>query len=394
MLNWWEYANGLSILESMPWNVSLPIADICNARCSFCTSWFEGKELVRLEQIDAFEPVIRMAHQFGLAGHGEPLIHPKIKEILKRLAVYLDPRATSYLITNGIHLKENINELLAARVKEFNISLNAADPVVHEDVMGLGPDGFDKVVSGIKALIASSKESGSDCKVNISLVITAQNVHQLSDFIRLGAELGVNCVMLKTLAGQSGLPLGLNYHTLPPYLDKDFDHHVNGAIETIERFKSIVDIKADPTSWGTPIFPPDLERTIRHSPPPAIARPNVSANKEVRNFYRDQDKFKSVTKGKVNLTRTSSDEEDTSNPYNRTPPFDCRAPYQFLYINDFSNSMVPCCYMSHVPLHDDVIFDGSYDFNEAWNSQAMIELRRRLNKGPLYPMCKRCPRVY
>lgn len=391
-LNWWEYSRGETTLETVPWNVTLPIADICNARCSFCTSWLEGKELISLEQIDAFEPIIRMAHQLGLAGHGEPLVHPKLKELLQRLVRFLDPRATAYLITNGIYLEENITDLLDARVRVFNISLNAASAEVHDQVMGLGPKGFDRVIAGIRALL-QVLQGELDYQIYITLVVTAQNVHQLADFIRLGIDLGVTGVMLRSLAGQTGFSLGLNYHTLPPYLHPQFETHVNHALDAIEQYKGIIDIKADTSAWRVPIFPQGLEQSLLTDPPPQITRSEVLNSKAVRNFYRNQTKFGAITKGLMDSQPIELADDD-ADPFNRQARFNCRAPYQFLYINDFSFNMVPCCYMSNVPAHQNVIYNGSYNFMEAWNSPAMVQLRSRLKNGPLYSMCKRCPAVY
>ena len=50
MMNYWEFAVGQTILTTYPWDVCIPICDACNARCTFCTSWLEGKEQISLEQ--------------------------------------------------------------------------------------------------------------------------------------------------------------------------------------------------------------------------------------------------------------------------------------------------------------------------------------------------------
>src|SRR6185295_4306013 len=100
VLNVWEWRHGKTTLQSLPWNVSLPISDVCNARCVFCTSWFDGRQQLTLEQLDAFAPVLRTAVYVGLIGHGEPLSHPRLGDIADRLSGYLDRRAASYTITN------------------------------------------------------------------------------------------------------------------------------------------------------------------------------------------------------------------------------------------------------------------------------------------------------
>ena len=76
---------------------------------------------------------------------------------------------------------------------------------------------------------------------------------------------------------------------------------------------------------------------------------------------------------------------------NRRPRVLCKAVYYNLYINELFFKLNPCCYLYQIPGYEDIRFDGSYDFFEAWNSPAMVELRRRLNEGPLFGACKRCP---
>ena len=59
--NIWEFAKGKSMLTTYPWNVSIPVADLCNARCTFCTSWLDGRKVLDLDSIEIFEPVLRHA---------------------------------------------------------------------------------------------------------------------------------------------------------------------------------------------------------------------------------------------------------------------------------------------------------------------------------------------
>jgi hypothetical protein len=82
--------------------------------------------------------------------------------------------------------------------------------------------------------------------------------------------------------------------------------------------------------------------------------------------------------------------EDGENPFNRTPRFACKAVYYNLYLNEMFFRIVPCCYMTTVPGFEEIRFDGSVPFMEAWNAPAMVELRQRLVKGPLFGACKKC----
>src|SRR3954470_14475125 len=144
--NLWEWGNGRGRLTSLPWNISLPISDLCNARCTFCTSWLDGRQQLTLEQLQKFEPVLRTAIYVGLIGHGEPLSHPRLAEIADQLHDYLDPRAASYTITNGVYLAKWLERRDHLRLNTISCSLNAAPPQTHHQVMGLEPTHFPRIV--------------------------------------------------------------------------------------------------------------------------------------------------------------------------------------------------------------------------------------------------------
>jgi len=394
MLNGWEYARGLARLESKPWNISLPIADVCNARCVFCTSWLEGKDFLPLEKIEAFKEVLKTTRLFGLAGHGEPCTHPHFKEMLLVFKRFLDPRCHGYIITNGVKLEPFIKDLFDARIKTFNISLNASDSLTHEKVMGLGMEAFEKVVNNILLIrdYALQNNINYPYLVSISMVVTRDNIHQIEDFIQLGLRLKVSSVYFKTLAGQTSANLpGLNYHLLPPYLHPDFQRLLIQAKHAINLNREKLKIVADINSWAIPIFPLEVEEHLRNNPPIFISREQAIKDKELRKVYRNESKYHFKSRGAF-VEKILDD--DGENPFGRHPRYPCASVYSNLYINDFSYRMVPCCYMGQVPGHQPIIWDGSYDFMFAWNSEAMVNLRSRLLSGPLFRMCSRCPTKY
>ena len=38
VVNLWEYEHGIEELTSYPWNITIPMTEVCNARCTFCSS--------------------------------------------------------------------------------------------------------------------------------------------------------------------------------------------------------------------------------------------------------------------------------------------------------------------------------------------------------------------
>jgi len=391
LVNVWEYVHGVDELTSYPWNISLPVADVCNARCTFCTSWLEGREILDLQQLDRFTSVLQNAMYVGLVGHGEPMAHPQFDTLCTKLASVLDPRAQCYTITNGVFLEKWRNHLEAINLRSYSISLNAATPETHHAVMGLGLDAFPKIVRSLEHLVDLRDYKGLGLQIYITLVVTRQNIHEIPDLIELGNRLNVTAVWLRTLLPQAGLLAGLNYHVLPPYLHPEFQRLRQEAQEAIAA--SRVDIQADPDVWGNKLFSPQTEQLIEIHPPSMISREEALRSSAVRataaRLYSQP-----VTKGQPlapDRQAVTDSLEDGLNPMNRVPRFACKAVYYNLYINEFFFRLNPCCYMYQIPGFEDIRFDGSYDFFEAWNSPAMVELRRRLTDGPLFGACKRCP---
>lgn len=382
--NAWEFVQGRTVLTTYPPDICFPIADVCNARCTFCSSWLEGTRVASLDELDSFEEVFRYARWVGLAGHGEPLAHPRIREILSRLSAWLDARSTAYVITNGVYLSELLDQLIESRVRRFNISLNSASPAMHREVMGLPEGSFDEILDAVRAVVA--RRATHDTNVGMSMVITRQNLPELPAFVALANRIGVDRIQLKTLAPVGGLSEGLNYHLLPPYDHPDYTTLKANALAAIA--DSGVPVQVDTDSWDVPIFPPDLQKRLQSQPVRVVSREEALRSRELREKWRSLPKYQARTAGRV---LTEVDDFDGRNPLEREPPMSCRAPYKYLYINDFSFNMTPCCYLPTVPGAEPIIYAGSGSFMEAWNSEAMVTLRRRLHDGPLFNMCTKCP---
>ena len=392
VLNLWEWGQGRTTLQSLPWNVSLPISDVCNARCTFCTSWFEGRHQLTIEQLESFEPVLRTAVYVGLVGHGEPLSHPRLGDIADRLADYLDRRAASYTITNGVFLPKWFDRLDQLRLKSLSCSLNAATDETHQAVMGLGAGEFPRIVDNLRAL-AAGQVTKKPISVSITLVVTQQNIHEIPAFIELGNEIKAATIYVRTLLPQPGPVSGLNYHVLPPYLHPDFERLRANAAAAMKA--SAVPVIGDPDTWSSPLFPGDVARRFEAAPPVFISRSDVIRDREARahsaEYYVSAGR---VLRGEPNTDPILADNlHDGSNPLGREAPFRCRAVYNNLYVNELFFRVSPCCYLVNTPGYDEVRLKDT-DVVSAWNAPSFQELRHRLADGPLFGACQRCPEAW
>lgn len=390
VLNIWEWVHGRTTLQSLPWNVSLPISDVCNARCSFCTSWLDGKGQLTLEQLDMFEPVLRTAVYVGLIGHGEPLSHPRLGEIADRLEDYLDPRASLYTITNGVYLAQWLDRLDQLHLSSISCSLNAATSETHHEVMGLPLGEFPRIIDGLRA-VASGRATKTPIAVSVTLVVTKQNLHEIPEFIELGNDIKATSIYVRTLLPQSSLVPGLNYHLLPPYLHPDFEALRANAVAAIKA--SSVPVHGEPATWSNPVFPEGLARRIEVGAPVLITRADAMRDKEAR-ANRDTYYLAANRKlcGEPSADPVLADNlDDGSNPLDRRAPFRCRAVYNNLYVNELFLRMSPCCYLTNTPGYEEVRIMDVGSIPDAWNAASFRDLRQHLANGPLYGACQRCP---
>jgi hypothetical protein len=56
--------------------------------------------------------------------------------------------------------------------------------------------------------------------------------------------------------------------------------------------------------------------------------------------------------------------------------------------------VAPCRYLTKTPEHDKIRLSDFPDVTEAWNATSMQALRQRLDRGPLYGACERCPQAW
>ncbi|MBF0354364.1 MAG: radical SAM protein [Alphaproteobacteria bacterium] len=382
--NNWEFATRQTVLKSYPWDVALPIAHSCNAKCLFCDSWMHSKGLLEPAHLERLAPVIRYARYLGLQGHGEPLINPHLEELLAMIGRMRHPKCIVYIITNGRLLPRYRQILLDAGVVGFHVSLNAATPEVHDRMMSMGSGAFDIIVSEIKKLVAWRDAHDRRVAINLSMVVTAENIEDAPAFVRLGSELRANRLYFKTLnptratAGEGPLA----YAKLPPYLHPSFQRLVEETRLAVASSKVQVEVSFD--DWNHPVFLPEFEERLRKG-----ERFNALSRAEAMARYgTDKEPVPHLSFG----LRTGSALTDGPNPENRQPPFPCYFPYQTLNIFGCDFTMSPCCFMgSSVPGHEEVAWDGSQDFFTFWNAPAFVELRRSLALGPLFDPCKVCP---
>ncbi len=202
-LNERETARRVEWVRSWPSKIEIEITNRCNLRCKHCIRSKPGFS-VELGDIslENFERILRQFPRtltLTLTGFGEMLMHPQFLEIV-RIARRILPHANILGYTNGLLIGETVSaeDIVRCGLGQLHFSLDAATPETYLAVRR-NPN-FERVLENITAVIEARERLGSTRPlVGINFTIMNDNVHEAPDYVRLGAELGVDYIARPSL---------------------------------------------------------------------------------------------------------------------------------------------------------------------------------------------------
>lgn len=165
----------------------------CNLNCSFCivrarreapagASSLQVEDYVRFfEALCEREPTGLMS----LQGY-EPLLPESWSYSEALLARAAELGVPSALVTNGTHLAEHVDDLVRLGVAGVTISLDSADPVLHDLSRGT-PGAFEQTLNGLRAVAASDLRD----RALVASVLQSRRAHYLDGIPALLASLGI-----------------------------------------------------------------------------------------------------------------------------------------------------------------------------------------------------------
>jgi tungsten cofactor oxidoreducase radical SAM maturase len=181
--------------------VYIEVTTRCNLKCSNCVRNVWDEPLADMEP-ETFErimeslrelPDLREVH-FG--GFGEPLLHPDLPEMVKRVKA-LGVRVS--LITNGTLLdEEKITALLNSKLDRLFVSMDSTQPDLFSEIRG-GAD-LNLVLENLKRVRAWRDRKGSRMPtIGLELVVTDKNFNDIKKLPSLAREVGASIILLTHL---------------------------------------------------------------------------------------------------------------------------------------------------------------------------------------------------
>ena len=184
--------------SQLPLYIEVSPVGACNHRCTFCAVDYIGYKSVFLD-FDIYARSIDSVANKGvksimLAGEGEPMLHPRIADIVNYTkSAGIDVSFT----TNGTRMTESFIESSLKNISWIKVSFNGGNPETYAKVHRTKEDDFEKVSKNISTAVAYRKKHGLDCAIGLQALLLPDNSESILDLCRHGKELGVDYVVIK-----------------------------------------------------------------------------------------------------------------------------------------------------------------------------------------------------
>jgi radical SAM protein with 4Fe4S-binding SPASM domain len=342
----WDYSeNGFKknqYIEPYPSRmIGLSLTNTCNLQCSMC--WQQDrkeKHFLSLEAIkNTIDSIALMGRPPVYLWGGEPLMHPKIWEIVS----YLKSRFFFTIInTNGYLLQNNIDEILKQKVDMLIISIDGLEET-HNQIRGSNK-AYIRLIEAIKKIQTNKSRRPI---ITINCVINEYNYKKLKDLVVLKQELKAEYLEFQFMMfyskqeklqyknilhnGFQSEAKSIKYYPEKQELDLDI------LIAEIDKIKALED---------------DHIRFFPYA---------LNSNDKIRDYYSNPQK--------ININK-------------------CSGLTKSIWIEP-NGDIVPCSCFPDYSIGN----INQHNFFELWNNNKFISFRQKLDNA-LFPICFRCCDFY
>lgn len=165
-------------------SVTFKITDECNLKCSMCgyaRNRMSEQAILEGLRVDEWKRVVDELADLGVMYisilGGEPLLYPGLFEVLEHIR---KRGIQSGITTNGVHLRQHAEQLMAVGLHRINVSLDAF-PDVHDRIRGVEGT-FAAAMEGIKHL-SHLRGGHSVPEMIVNVVVSEENQNLLEDYL-------------------------------------------------------------------------------------------------------------------------------------------------------------------------------------------------------------------
>ena len=175
----------------------------CNLGCFMCVKHTEHCSIAEGDLspavFDTLEPAFPHLEALILNGIGEPLLHPRLEEFIRRAHQIMPPAGWIGFQSNGL-LLTNLRaiSLVEAGLGRICISIDASSPETFRNVRGGGE--LVDITHAFNALASAKERCGRpDVAVGIEFVLMRKNLQELPEALRWAAAKGASFAIITHL---------------------------------------------------------------------------------------------------------------------------------------------------------------------------------------------------
>jgi len=181
-----------------PIYVEISASGFCNHRCRFCALDYLGYQ-GGFANFQNLKRAIKDMQRGGVkainfSGEGEPLLHPKIKEIIqytKSLGIDVS------LVTNGTFLKEELLKNILPQLSWIKVSIDAARPETHMKIHRPKIQDFDVIMNNLKKAVEIRRTTKAKCALGGQMLLLPENHKEVVILAEKLKEIGFDYLVIK-----------------------------------------------------------------------------------------------------------------------------------------------------------------------------------------------------
>jgi len=222
------------INPSLPRHIQIEPTVRCNLNCAFCSRRLVIGDYARVDfPVDEFGKVLVQfpdLRSVRLQGLGEPLMHPGIEALLRKLK---QRGVRTWLATNGTLLnRKTMRELVHEYVDDLAVSIDSPDRTVFSELRRGAR--LDDVCEGVRALVKERPAGKRGTTVGINFVVSHRNYTRARALAALAADLKVDYVSFVavenwTVRGERGFDESSGFVREARRRNKDISREIRAA---------------------------------------------------------------------------------------------------------------------------------------------------------------------
>ena len=147
------------------------------------TEWFDQNNILTYDEIVKLATILaRLGIEKIRVTGGEPLVRPKVEDLIKTLSNIDEIKAIS-MTTNGLLLSDKVMQLRDAGLSSINVSLDTFNEDRFKAITGIR--GLNKIMNAIRA----ADDAGLKIKIN-TVIMRGWNDDEIADFARFARFTG------------------------------------------------------------------------------------------------------------------------------------------------------------------------------------------------------------